>query len=143
MAVRNFRGRHYGLLLVGALILSSCAPGFASKTEQAAADASKAADENVESLPPPFRATGSEPPWSMEWDGSLLKVSVGIEQEMTSFTDLAAEVTPKGWRLTTDSDFDLMMLRKTCLDLAAKPHDVDIDASMRGQRLVGCGDWIE
>jgi len=126
-----------------ALILSSCAPPSALKNDRVAADETLAAHENAESLPPPFRAAGSEPPWSMEWDGSVLTVSVGIDETTRSFTDLAAQSIPEGWRLATDSDLQLLALRKTCLDLAAKPHDVDVDASLRGQRLVGCGDWIE
>ena len=125
-----------------ALILSSCAPESALKNDKAAAHETIAAHENAESLPPPFRAARSEPPWSMEWGGGRLTVSVGIDEETTIFTDLTTQAIPGGWLLVADSDLELAVLRKTCLDLAAKPHDVDIDASMRGQRLVGCGDWI-
>lgn len=134
-----------GMLLVGALIISSCAPKILTNDSGGSlathgVDGYEAAAEGSKDLPPPFRASGFEPPWSMEWNGNTLTVSVGIGEETSKFADLVSQASPKGWFLAIEGDFELRVLRNGCLDLAGEFHDFDIDAMVLGQRLVGCGD---
>ena len=110
--------------LTGLLVLSACGVSVKPDTPS--------------SFPPKFQASGSEPFWSMTWDGSSLKVFVGVEQDMSQFASLTSIENEKGWFLKNADLFEMNVLNGPCLDMAGESNDYEIDAILGDVRLVGC-----
>lgn len=93
--------------------------------------------------PSALRATGNEPPWSMEIDQThvLLVIDLGETRIRVALTD--PEPVEGGIRydnLIEDGELTITLLDRVCLDsMSGMPHPKTVKISLDGVALEGCG----